>query len=406
MLQIGSVNTLQENPFRIQGVVEPPFFTDRADELRRVRDALRAPAGRLLVHGERRMGKTSLLHVARLHREREGGAVVLADLSTASSAADMANRVLESAGRALGRGWRDFAGDIAARLRVRVQLVPDPATGLALPTLEASLRAKEPAEQTDSLVGVLDALQAMAAARDATLGVVLDEFQEIHRFGGEAAEWALRGAMQHHDRLSYVLAGSDSVLIRQMLGRNRAFYEMFETLELGPIEPAHLARWIDERMRDAGAEPSAGLGDRVAAVAGARTRDVVRLARACFAESTPGDEARAVVRAGLSRVVADEDDRMRVTWTGLTPLQQNVLRAIAWGGAGLTSRETLERFGLGHGGTARNSALALEGRGLLVQRQDGWSFDSPFARAWVVANALPDAGVLVPIDHLPGDPAP
>ena len=390
------------NPFRVEGVVEPPFFTDRADEVKRIRRALETPPSKLLVYGPRRMGKTSALHVARLEVERAGGAVVFADLSTASSAADMANRVLDAATRTLGRSWSDFLGDLTSRLQVRLQLVPDPGTGLAIPTVEAGLRARAPEEQVGSLVGVLDALESMAEERDARLGVVLDEFQELHRFGGEESEWRLRGSMQHHRRLAYVLAGSDESLIRSMVGRNRAFYELFEPLHFGAIDADHLSRWVDDRLATAGM-PLPGAGARILAVAAPRTRDVVRLARGVYegARADPPEDAAAGVRRALERVVAEEDDRMRVVWDNLTEHQQNVLRAVAWNGSGLTSRETLERFGLGHGGTARNTAVALEKRGLLRKAETtaGFAFDSPFARAWVVLHALPDAGLLLPIDH-------
>ncbi|HWV56586.1 MAG TPA: AAA family ATPase [Longimicrobiales bacterium] len=405
------MNTLQ-NPFRVEGVVEPPFFTDRAEEVRRVRDALLEVPRRLLVYGERRMGKTSVLHAARRAAERRGGRVVFADLSTASSPADMANRVLDSATRALGRHWRDFISGLAGRLRFRLQLVPDPITGLAIPTVEGWLRSRAESEQYDSFVSVLDALEAMAAERDSTLALILDEFQEIHRFGGESAEWRLRGAMQHHQRLSYVLAGSDTSLIRAMTGPSRAFYDMLDMMRLGPIDPAHLSRWIDERMAGAGIQ-APGLGARAIEVVGPRTRDVVRLARAAFdllreqaglaaAGAPVAREPTEVVRRALEAVVAEEDDRMRATWSNLTPLQQNVLRAVAWGGSGLAARDTLERFGLTHGATARNTATALATRGLLVRREGsvtGFDFESPFARAWVVRHTLPDVGLLLPIDH-------
>lgn len=397
------MNSLSGNPFSIAGVVEPPFFTDRAQEVARITEALRSPGSKLLVYGERRMGKTSALHVARLGVERQGGAVVFADLSTASSPADMANRVLEAASRAVGRRWTDFVGELAGRLQVRLQLVPDPASGLAVPTVEAGLRSRDVAEQYDSFVGVLDALEAMAVAREASLGVVLDEFQEIHRFGGEAAEWRLRGGIQHHRRVAYVLAGSDASLIRAMTGESRAFYELFEVLPFGPIDADHLARWVDERLAGAGVAVE-GFGSRAIAVVGLRTRDVVRVARAGFeagrAGGGPSDPA-GLVRQALERLVGEEDDRMRAAWDNLTEHQQNVLRAVAWNGAGLTARETLDRFGLGYGGTARNSALALEKRGMLrrAETTSGFSFDSPFARAWVVRYALPDAGILAAIDH-------
>ncbi len=407
---------LRENPFRIGGVVEPPFFTDRAEEVGRIREALERAPAKLLVYGERRMGKTSALHVARLAVERAGGRVVFADLSTVSSPTDMANRVLAAASRGPGRSWGDFVSDVAGRLRVRLELVTDPATGVVIPSLEAGLRSREMGEQYDSFVAVLDALEAVAESRDAKLGVILDEFQEIHRFGGEDAEWRLRGAIQHHRGIGYVLAGSDASLIRSMLGSGRAFYEMFDPLHFGPMDAGHFATWVDDRLSGAGL-PCPGLGARAVTVAGPRTRDVVRLGRASYeaarswggaraggaggSAAGPDCDPAALARAGLERVVAEEDDRMRVVWDNLSEHQQNVLRAVAWDHDGLSTAATVRRFGLGYGGTARNAALGVAKRGLLrtAESRSGFAFDSPFARAWVVLHALPDAGILLPIDH-------
>jgi hypothetical protein len=388
------------NPFQVQGLVEPPWFTNRADEIRRVRDALLDPPTKLLLYGDRRMGKTSLLHMARRGAERKGGAVVMADFSTASTVADLGNRLLAAAARGLGRTWREFVTDLVSRLRITARLVPDPVTGLIVPTLEAGLREQDLETQQATLQGILDTLDAMAGERGAKLGVVLDEFQEIHRLGGEAAEWHLRGVIQSHRHVAYVLSGSRTALIRRMLEKGRAFYKLFDLLHLGPIEPRHFARWIDERMID-GARPCPGVGTRCIQVAGPRTRDVVQLARACWdvAGSAPGLEPSQCVDLAFRQVVESEDDPIRAWWAKLTPHQQNVLRAVAGSEVGLTTRETLSRFALGHSGSVSNSAGALveDDRLVRVDRASGYDFDSPFVRGWVVMNALPDVGIHLPV---------
>jgi hypothetical protein len=394
------------NPFHIQGVVTPPEFTDRADEVRRVCDVLLSPPSKLLVYGDRRVGKTSVLHVARHEAERKGGSVVFADFSTASSVADLANRLLAGAVRGLGRSWADIASDLARRLRVSLRLVHDPASGLAVPALEAEFRDRDLDEQRATLESILNSLEGMAAERGTRLGVVLDEFQEIHRFGGESAEWHLRGIVQEHRQLSYVLAGSRTALIRRMLEKGRAFYKLFDLLSLGPIERDHLARWIDERMRDGG-RPCPGVGEACIDVAGPRTRDVVQLARSCW-EVLPqleGSTPAEVVEAAFLRIVVEEDDPNRSWWYSLTPYQQNLLRAVAGAERGLTSRETLGRFGLGHSGSAANAASSfVEGDRLVrVDRPPGYDFDNPFLRGWVIVNALPDMGIHRPATWRAGE---
>lgn len=86
-----------ENPFRIHGLVGGEYFTDRGDELKRMTKALTEPGAKLLVFGPRRMGKTSAILNAVDTVNKSGGHAFLADLSTASTAVDMGNRILTAA---------------------------------------------------------------------------------------------------------------------------------------------------------------------------------------------------------------------------------------------------------------------------------------------------------------------
>ena len=386
------------NPFRIDGVVTPPHFTNRAAEISRLREALRSPPQKLLIYGPRRMGKTSTLQVASQAAERDGVHVIRADLSTASSMADVTNRLLTAAVRSVGRTWRDLSSLFVERLKITLSLRPDPATGLAIPTLDANLRTRDPDAQRQTLGTTLDMLDTLAGERDVRLGIILDEFQEIHRLEGETAEWHLRGVMELHENLTYLLAGSRTTLIQRMVSDpGRAFYKLMDVLHMGPMEDDHFARWIDERMADSG-RPLRGLGEECLKVAGPRTRDVVQLARAAWSAWSDGADLEGLVDGAFRDVVAEEDVIARTLWNGLTPHQQDVLRAVAGAPGGLTSRETLERFSLPASGTVSNTARALVDEEILtkVDGAPGYDFESPFFRGWVVTRALPDVGMQRP----------
>ena len=388
------------NPFRIHGVVEDEYFTNRAEEVERIVKTLREPGAKLLVYGPRRMGKTSALARVVSRIEAEGGHAIMADLSTASSVTDIGNRVLEAAARSLGRRWRDLVQDFVDRLHVTVTLTPDTAAGIIIPSLDVRLRRADLDDQRNTLRNVLDAMEGMARDRKTTIGIVLDEFQEICRFGGEDAEWHLRGVIQGHHHVSYVLSGSATHVIERMTDTGRAFYGLLDQLYIGPIDPSHLARWIDSRMEAAGVATS-GVGEHAIRLVGPRTRDIIQLARKCF------DRTRAVGTAGppevddaFREILEEEDDIWRSLWEQLTPHQQNVLRAVAAGTDGLTTKVTLERFSLGSSGSATNSAAALVevGRLLKAEGGTGYGFDSPYFRGWVILQALADIGFLPPSD--------
>ncbi|MDB4875646.1 MAG: hypothetical protein JWM41_2092 [Gemmatimonadetes bacterium] len=389
-----------ENPFRIGGAVSGRHFTDRVDERRRIERALTTPQAHLIVFGPRRMGKTSTLRVVQEDLANKGRHVIMADLSTASALSDMTNRILQAAVRELGRRWQDALPKLIQRLSVKVGLAPDP-SGILLPSLDVAMRDAGIDEQRATLAGALDAIEHLAASKRARIGVILDEFQEIHRFGGEQAEAHLRGIVQHHKHVSYVLAGSDERLIGAMTGPRRPFYKLLEPLAFGAMDPDHLARWIEERMGAAGARAD-GIGARIVTLAEPRTRDVVQLARSTFDVARRfGRATEAEVEEGFRQVVLSEDAPIRALWDALSPLQQKVLRAVAVKSSGLTTRLARRQFGLGDTGPATKAAQTLVSRDVLVKAEREYRFDSPYMRGWVIANALADVGLALPVTHVP-----
>ncbi len=388
------MSSKHENPFRIHGVVTDQYFTDRAEELTRIQHTLREAGSKLLVYGPRRMGKTSAIVRAIARHEEAGGVACLADISTASSVIDIANRILDAAGRMLGARWKDAIHDFVQRIGVSLKLTPEPVTGLILPSLDLSLRSAAMAEQRDTLAKTLDSIEELAKARGTPIGIVLDEFQEIRRFGGDDAEWHLRGTIQHHQHVSYVLAGSQAHIIERMLDKGRAFYGLVDQLPFGPIGADHLAAWIDDRLSHAGVK-ARGVGAAVVAGAGPRTRDIVQVARQCFDNRKTAGAARpADVVAALEDVVAEQEALLQATWNTLTPPKQNILRAVAADREGLTTRASIDRFGLVSSGAATNAASALveEAHLLKSESNTGYAFDSPFFRRWVERQTMLDLG--------------
>ena len=229
------------NPFRIHGVVEDEYFTNRAEEVERIVKTLREPGAKLLVYGPRRMGKTSALARAASRIRADGGHVIMADLSTASSVIDIGNRVIGAAARSLGRRWRDLVQGSVERLHVTVTPIPTATSGIIIRSLDVRLRRAALECQRNPLGNVLDAMEGMARDRKTTIGIVLDEFQEISKFGGENAEWHLRGVIQQHQHVSYVLSGSATHLLERMTDTGRAFYGILAQRYMGPIDAARLA---------------------------------------------------------------------------------------------------------------------------------------------------------------------
>jgi uncharacterized protein len=370
---------MHENPFRTAEHVVGAFFTDRATEVDVVVRAMTG-RGRLLVYGPRRMGKSSVLAVSAERIRSAGGVVVHADLATAGSLVEVADRLLAAVSRV--KPWHGRLVEWTRSLSPVVTLGFDegglPRLGVGL---EARPRGGEGARAL--LERVLDQVEAVAARASSPVVVVLDEFQRLSELGGEASEWLLRNRMQENRATSYVCAGSKEGLIREMLQPKRAFYAFFEQLHVGPVDADHLARWIDERLTRAGVQ-ARGVGGELVERVGPRTQDVVQAARTLwFQAALAGRAEPEAVESAIAEVVRNDDTGMRRTWEERTPLQQRLLRAVAAGAAELHAQETRQRFELGPSSSVTTALDALTGRSILAREAGRVVFENPFFREWV-----------------------
>jgi hypothetical protein len=381
------------NPFRIGEHVSGEFFTDREAEVARIERALRTPSA-LLVYGPRRMGKSSAIRVAAdaARRRRPKAVIVSADLSTVTSLFDASARLLRSLyleTRFLRLRIEDLLGGLSPRVTVRFSA----SDGTPSFTFGVERRTASDEERRRTFEAVFERMLAIRNRSARPVGVVLDEFQAIHGLGGQPAEWHLRDVMQRYGDLSFVCAGSQESLIRDMIGPKRAFYKAFELLHLGPMDPQHLAAWIDERLRR-GLRVDGAVGAAVVRAAGPRTQDVVQLARQLYFRGVAGDQRVRLedVDAALDDVVRSEEPLIRTIWSQLAANQQDVLRVVALGEEQLFAAEVRDRYGLPAPSSVHKAVTALVARGLLVREGEVTRFDSPFFRRWVQREVAPDVG--------------
>ncbi len=370
---------MTDNPFRTAEHVVGSYFTDRADEVDMVVRAMTG-RGRLLVYGPRRMGKSSILAVSAVRVRSGGGVVIHADLATAASLVEVADRLLAAVSAV--EPWHGRLVEWARTLSPVVTLGFDE---LGNPRLGVGLEARPRGGEAERalLERVLDRVESVSARESSPVVVVLDEFQRLSELGGEGAEWLLRNRMQENRATSFVCAGSKESLIQAMLQPKRAFYAFFEKLHVGAMAPAHLARWIDERLTGSGVR-ARGVGAALVERVGPRTQDVVQAARTLWFQAALSGRADGdAVETAIAEIVRNDDTGLRRTWEYLTPLQQRLLRAVAAGAVELHAQETRQRFELGPSSSVTTALDALTGRSILVREAGSTRFENPFFREWV-----------------------
>ena len=200
---------------------------------------LRAGGGStwLAIIGQRKVGKTSLLLET---QRREGGAFVLLDLYERTptdleifrtyalrtldallSPAD--GRSLEVAARGSG-----YAAVLAAALP---EIPADSRDFLfELPTADLS---------HEVILQCLELPENLAKVLDTTVVCAWDEFQEVlttRKSGGYDLVATMRSVWQRHERVAYVISGSEPSMLRELVAsRHSPFFQHFDVFELGPM---------------------------------------------------------------------------------------------------------------------------------------------------------------------------
>jgi uncharacterized protein len=361
------------NPFFFESPGVSWSFTDRELLLPEVTTFLKQRGRRLLIHGRRRMGKTSLIQNAAYKAK---AVLLYVDISTAASLAEVAKKLLDSAPP-------DASGALASALAIARKHFQSIVLTAGKLSLAGNFR-QENGETT--LEQVLAYLDERAALADEPWTICFDEFQDMRVIGGDRPDWKIRGIIQNHRHLNYIFTGSDHRLLAWMSESEAAFFKQLQQVEVGPIDAEHLARWIDRRAKTGGL-PDPTFGAAVVTAAGPCTGDIVRLAKVAF-DIAAASKAKEVVTTAIDAIALGElNAEFNARWADLSVPQRSVLQMVA-AGKPTTAADTLREYGIRTPSTAQSALARLIDRQILVRTANGIIFDNPFFKRWVIFHAI------------------
>ena len=377
MIQSGTMKDkpLDKNPFRYGCVVEGGFYCPRPALERQLAGFIRSGQN-VVIHGERRMGKTSLVNA--VVRGMRGWRMLYVDLLHVQTVGDVCRRIV-SAVRNLERKASVFEKALKLLPRLRPVMKIDPATGEFGFGLDA--RAAEDPYAVEEVVDML----AGVAAGGRTV-VVLDEFQDICNLPDAQTVLALmRGRIQFQGDIPYVFTGSVRKRMVELFDNpDSAFYKSALTLCVGEIDRDSFAKFLRRRFesghRRVSDETVGTIMDTVADVPG----DVQQLCEAIWGV-TSGDVGAKDIEAALQVVFMREGDKFEGFCERLSPVQFRLLVGIARiGGREIQSRAFLDAAGIGNAASARKAAIRLcELRYVYLFRSE-YRFSSMFFKAWLL----------------------
>ena len=362
--------------FRYGCIVGGEHFCKRSELSRQLAGYIRGGQN-VVIQGERRMGKTSL--VRETVAGMRGWRMVDADFMGVKSTTDICNRIADAMARFdCGDNVYRRAMSLLAHLRPVGQI--DQMTGL--PTI--SLDAKATATPA-SIPQALDALAAHVKGRKVC--IVFDEFQDILDVkDGDQVLALMRSLIQLLPDICFVFLGSArNSMLSIFLSPNSPFYKGAAVFGVDEIPDDDFFRFAVGRFAIGRRKLPRDVFDRILEIACRTSGDVQELCDAVWQVTDPGRTLGSEdVERGVRLVFSREGSAYAAFVKPLTDIQLRVLRALAeLGGEHVLSGEFLDLARVTSPATVKKSLVSLGKADLICSVGGEWKFVSPFFREWV-----------------------
>jgi len=231
------------NPFITGGYLSPEYFCDRAEETKRITDAISSRRNLTLI-SLRRMGKTGLLkHVKfQLEHSKKPFAVIYTDLLPTLNGNEMLNTISSALYR-VRKSEKNFLEKMLGFMAsLRPSLTMDPLTG------EPSIELK--VESSSGIQSGLEQILRLISDIKQDIVFMFDEFQQIGKYPEKNIEPMLRSVIQTYPVIPFIFSGSSKHMLENMfMSPGRPFYQSSELMYLDRIGTDDYRIFIKENFR-------------------------------------------------------------------------------------------------------------------------------------------------------------
>jgi hypothetical protein len=370
-------------PFRFGVVVPAEFQCPRPALLKTMLSHLR-DGERVLLLGERRMGKTSFIchAVAPALKQR----LFMVSLWGVKSADELAAQVRA----ALVRLRRESPVFQKARRFLATRVT----AGIDIGMLAAQSLPGD-SENPAILEQLLDELYA--EHQSSPVLAVWDEFQEILKLpDGNALIGRLRNSIQHFSGMAHVFAGSDRNRMHGIFNDPASpFYKGAATIVLDRIDTREFAAWIRKRFARSGITVADELMESIFKMTSSVSGDVQQLCSALWIVAGQGEKlGNRHMDLALREIWAGESRSYEATMEEATAIQWRCLKALAlYPGKPVAGAEFVKLAGVGAPSSVARALNGLVARNVLNKSAAAYVFINPFFKEWIKNSVRSDQSV-------------
>ena len=291
------------NPFCFGQVVSGDLFCNRTSELKRITNDLTGGQS-IVLYSPRRYGKTSLLQA--VSKKLKANRVLYGHVDF--FACNSKEKVVQAVAGMAVKIIVDDLKSIEKFIKKAAQFFPHTRFAMRFEPNESGSITLSPelSPQTSSYDTLLDTLAGLNSYLKKTkkrAAMVFDEFQQVLRVDSNF-EAEFRTIIQHQDRIAFAFLGSRMHLLQDMFSNeSRPFYNSAKLIELGPIPPKELAKFIKRRFKKIGVSISGKLCLGIATLAKGHPDYAQRLCSHIFDVLESEIVSDEVIKAGMSRML-------------------------------------------------------------------------------------------------------
>jgi len=375
------------NPFSYGGIVRGGNFCNRIKELE---DLVRAGTNgeKLFIHGERRIGKTSLLRAVVEELRATGALPVMINVWKCVDASDFVDLCASEFAGAEGPGGLLMrVKSIFEGLSPAVSVGDD---GRPSITLAKSTRGLSP----NQLESVLKASWKIADSnRDRRLVVIFDEFQQVRKLGDDSIERILRSVVQERNDIAWFFCGSRTHLIREMfLDSSSPLYRSAGHYPLEFIDEDSWIPFIKEKFSSAGRDAPDTVVRNLVGMTSGHPFYTQMLCSALWDISESGSRLTDEMAEKALEVLLEREHSTYLTlWDSLPEMSRRMLRAVATEDPLQSpySGEILSRFGFKSPSSAGRAIEYLVSHDIIARTAEGgYSVMDRFLGMWCRRNLV------------------
>ncbi|NIM16475.1 MAG: hypothetical protein GTO45_31060 [Candidatus Aminicenantes bacterium] len=365
------------NPFKYGQVVFDEDFCPRP-KLEKALKSHISSAQNVLLEGERRIGKTSLIYeiIRKMNKLR----LLYIDILEVKTVDDFCRRIIKAI-----VSMEQKSGLIEKLFKSLAYLKPvmgiDPLTGTPTLSLDAAVRLKP-----DSIEGLMDLIHS--AYKRKKLVVVFDEFQDILNVKEAPAALAiLRSKIQFHTDIPYIFAESVRNRIDDIFNNpGSPFFKSAITIDVGSLDREIFGDFLQKKFLIGKRRVPQSLLDRIFEIAQDNPGDIQQLCGAVWEVTSYGNDIKDdIIPSALELVYSREYKGYEAALSQLTGQQLRCLIGLAnLGGKSPLSSGFIKVTGINQPASIKRALNRLVQLKIIYKYQKEYKFINPFFRSWLI----------------------